>query len=157
MATHARTSINLHHRNLQAAGPGQETARVGCPALLQQPDPVYAAKGYVRRPRRGNQPRPGRVEADQQLAHKEVRSYEVDQVGALWHLDFHTSRQIAVLRADGSWIRPRLLAVMDDRSRLCDHAQFYLDETDETLCHGFHHALLKFGLPRQLMSDNGSR
>jgi putative transposase len=85
-----------------------------------------------------------------------VRGYEVDQVGALWHLDFHTSKRIAVLRADGSWIKPQLLAVMDDRSRLCCHAQFYCDETTETLCHGFWQALLKYGLPRKLMSDNGS-
>lgn len=150
---HPHWSMHLHHRNLQALVKKQpELAPLPSYSSLTR---YMRAKGYVRRPRGGNQPRPGRVKAAQRLAHKEVRSYEVDQVGALWHLDFHVSKRIAVLRTDGSWIKPRLLAVMDDRSRLCCHAQFYCDETTETLCHGFWQALLKYGLPRQLMSDNG--
>lgn len=151
---HSHWSMHLHHRNLES--------------LIRQdpnlaPLPSYSsltrymrAQGYIRRPRGGNQPRPGRALAAARLAQREVRSFEVDHVGELWHLDFHKSRQIAVLRPNGTWIKPRLLAVMDDRSRLCCHAQFYLDETTETLCHGFFQALLKYGLPRRLMSDNGA-
>ena len=49
-----------------------------------------------------------------------------------------------------------MLAVIDDHSRLICHLQWYLDETAETLVHGLTQALHKRGLPRALMSDNGS-
>ena len=48
-----------------------------------------------------------------------------------------------------------MLGVLDDHSRLCAHAQWYLGETSENLVHGFCQALEKRGLPRALMSDNG--
>jgi hypothetical protein len=46
--------------------------------------------------------------------------------------------------------------VIDDRSRLCCHLQWYWWEDTRALVHGFVQALLKRGLPRALMSDNGS-
>jgi hypothetical protein len=49
-----------------------------------------------------------------------------------------------------------LLGILDDRSRLVCHAQWYLDETVESLVHGFCQALQKRGLPRALMTDNGA-
>jgi len=42
------------------------------------------------------------------------------------------------------------------RSRLCCHAQWYLDETAETLVHGLSHAIQKRRRPQQLPTDNGS-
>jgi hypothetical protein len=45
---------------------------------------------------------------------------------------------------------------LDDKSRLCCHAQWYLAETAENFVHGLSQALLKRGLPRALMTDNGS-
>ena len=38
--------------------------------------------------------------------------------------------------ASGEWHKPQLLGVLDDRSRLCCHLQWYLDETAEALVHG---------------------
>jgi hypothetical protein len=73
----------------------------------------------------------------------------------LWHLDFHHG-SLKILGKDGEWHRPLLLAILDDHSRLVCHAQWYLDETAESLVHGFMQALQKRGLPRALMSDNGS-
>ncbi len=108
------------------------------------------------RKRRPGTERPGQARARQRLEEREVRSYEVDHVGALWHLDFHTSKSISVLTPDGTWRKPNLFAVMDDHSRLCCHAQFYFSETTEDLVHGFSQALLKRGLPRELLTDNGS-
>ena len=84
-----------------------------------------------------------------------MRSYEVDHVNGLWHLDFHHGSR-KILGRDGQWHKPLLLAILDDRSRLICHAQWYLDETVETLVHGFMQALQKRALPRALMSDNGS-
>jgi putative transposase len=86
---------------------------------------------------------------------REVRSYEAEHVGGLWHLDFHHG-SLKILTAAGEWVRPVLLGILDDRSRLCCHAQWYLSETAECLVHGLVQGFLKRGLPRALLTDNGS-
>lgn len=93
--------------------------------------------------------------AASRLESREVRSFEMDYVHSLWHLDFHHGSR-KILGHDGKWYKPLLLAIMDDRSRMVCHAQWYLDETTESLVHGFMQALQKRALPRALMSDNGS-
>jgi putative transposase len=76
-------------------------------------------------------------------------------VHGLWHLDFHEcSRKL--LRSDGVWVAPVLLAVLDDHSRLVCHAQWYWEECAESLVHALSQAIQKRGLPRLLMSDNGT-
>lgn len=97
----------------------------------------------------------GALLAQERLETREVRSFEVDHVHTLWHLDFHHG-SCRILGRDGQWHKPLLLAILDDRSRLICHAQWYFDETAETLVHGFTQALQKRGVPRALMSDNGS-
>lgn len=84
----------------------------------------------------------------------EVRSYESAHVHALWHLDFHKGRR--VVDVHGNWHGPEALCMLDDRSRLCCHMQWYLNETAENLVHGLTQAFHKRGLPRSLMTDNGS-
>lgn len=98
---------------------------------------------------------PGAILATERLEQREVRSYEVDYVNALWHLDFHHGSR-NILDKQGQWRKPLLLAILDDRSRIICHAQWYFDETAETLVHGFMQALQKRALPRALMSDNGA-
>jgi putative transposase len=98
---------------------------------------------------------PGGERAESRLERLEVRSYEAAYVGGLWHLDFHVGRR-KVLTREGAWVTPHLLGVLDDRSRLACHVQWYLDETAETLVHGLSQAIQKRGLPRALMTDNGS-
>jgi hypothetical protein len=93
--------------------------------------------------------------AQEKLEHREIRSFEVDYVHSLWHLDFHHGSR-KILGKNGKWHKPLLLAILDDHSRLVCHAQWYLDETAESLVHGFKQALQKRGLPRALMNDNGS-
>ena len=93
--------------------------------------------------------------AKARLEQREVRSYEMEYVHSLWHLDFHHGSR-SIPGKDGQWQKPLLLAVLDDYSRLICHAQWYLDETAESLVHGFKQACLKRGLPRALMSDNGA-
>jgi transposase InsO family protein len=93
--------------------------------------------------------------AQERLEHREVRSFEVEYVHGLWHLDFHHGSR-KILGKDGQWHKPLLLAILDDHSRLVCHIQWYFDETAETLVHGFMQALQKRGLPRALMSDNGA-
>jgi len=97
----------------------------------------------------------GAVLATEKLESREVRSFEVEHVHALWHLDFHHGSR-KILDKKGQWQKPLLLAILDDHSRLICHAQWYLDETAESLVHGFMQALQKRALPRALMSDNGA-
>jgi putative transposase len=61
-----------------------------------------------------------------------------------------------VLTAKGQWAKPYCLCVVDDRSRLACHIQWYLDQTVEHLVHGFSQALMRRALPRAVMTDNGS-
>jgi putative transposase len=98
---------------------------------------------------------PGAMLAAHRREHREVRSFEAEYVHGLWHLDFHHGSR-KVLSRLGAWVRPRLLGVLDDRSRVACHLQWYLDETAETLVHGLAQAIQKRGLPRALLTDNGS-
>jgi putative transposase len=96
----------------------------------------------------------GAIKAIERLEAREVRSYEVEYVHGLWHLDFHHGSR-KILDKNGQWRKPLLLAIIDDHSRLICHAQWYFNEEVESLVHGFMQALQKRALPRALMSDNG--
>ena len=61
-----------------------------------------------------------------------------------------------MLTPGGQWQRPIVLGILDDHSRLCCHMQWYLSETAEDLVHGLSQAIQKRGLPRALLTDNGS-
>jgi putative transposase len=98
---------------------------------------------------------PGQMREADRLENWEVRSFESEHNHALWHLDFHEGRR-RVVDANGLWHTPRALCVLDDRSRLCCHIQWYFAETAENLIHGLTQAFYKRGLPRALMTDNGS-
>ena len=113
------------------------------------------SQGLFKRPRRGPAHSPGAQAAEHRFESREVRSYQSEYVHALWHLDFHHG-SLRVLQADGQWAYPLLLGVLDDRSRLACHAQWYLAEGAEELCHGLAQAFQKRALPRALMTDNGS-
>src|SRR5262249_7734510 len=56
----------------------------------------------------------------------------------------------------GEWATPVLFGVLDDRSRLACHLQWYLSETAEVVVHGLCQAFQKRGLPRSSLSDNGA-
>ena len=137
-------------------------------AVLVQKDPLlgpmpsygtlrrfFKSQGLFKRPRRGPVHSPGARIAEERFETREVRSYQSDYVHALWHLDFHHASR-RVLLPDGRWAVPLLFGVLDDRSRLCCHAQWYLSETAEVLAHGLGQAFQKRALPRALMTDNGS-
>ena len=113
------------------------------------------AQGMFRQRRRRAPETPGQERAAARLEQREVRSFEAEYVHGLWHLDFHQGSRSVVTRS-GEWRRPMLLGVLDDRSRLTCHLQWYLDETAETLVHGLSQAIQKRALPRALLTDNGS-
>ncbi len=97
----------------------------------------------------------GQKKAEDRLEQREVRSYDSSHVHGLWHLDFHKG-SLRVIDSLGEWHTPIALCILDDRSRLCCHIQWYLNETAEVLHHGLWQAFAKRGLPRSLMTDNGA-
>ena len=112
-------------------------------------------RGWLRGKRKRRYPTDGQKRAEERLENREVRSYEVAYVHALWHLDFHTGKQ-RVVDDKGVWHKPQCLCILDDKSRLCCHIQWYLSETAEVLVHGICQALQKRGLPKALLTDNGA-
>jgi putative transposase len=150
---HPQWSCQLHFDNLAVVleqDPGLGTAP-SYDSLLR----YMKAHGLIKRPRRGPAHTPGGQQAEARYQGREVRGYQSEYVHALWHLDFHHG-SVRVLLPDGRWVKPVLLAVLDDCSRFCCHAQWYLTEAAEELCHGLPQAFQKCALPRALMTDNGS-
>ena len=147
---HPGWTAQLHFDNLCAALKGSDTTIASYPTIRR----YLKAQGLFRqaRPKRATA---GALAARDRLERLEVRSFEVDHVCALWHLDFHHGSR-RVLTRQGEWATPMLLGVIDDRSRLVCHLQWYLDETAESLIHGLSQAFMKRGLPRALMTDNGA-
>lgn len=150
---HPGWSYKLHYDNL-AVGVAEDAT--------QSPLPSYATvrrymktQGLLKQRRTRAQHTPGREAAERRRQRLEVRSFEAEYVHALWHLDFHHGSR-KVLTSQGRWVTPLLLGVLDDRSRLACHLQWYLEETAECLVHGLCQAFQKRALPRALMTDNGS-
>jgi len=149
---HVSWSVQLHYDNLEQLVRDE-------PALGQLPS--YAtlrrymkSQGLSRRKKLPQHPTAGQLRAVEHLEKREVRSFEAEYVHELWHLDFHVAGR-KVLTRDGRWIKPEMLGVLDDHSRLACHVQWYDTECAESLVHGLSQAIQKRGLPRMLMSDNG--
>jgi len=142
---HPKWTYKLHLDNLAVV------PDLGCLPSYSTLRRFMQAQGLLKQPRkRARDSTPRRAPES-----REVRSYEAEYVGGLWHLDFHHG-SLKVLTRKGEWVRPILLTILDDRSRLACHAQWYLRETAECLVHGLSQAFLKRGLPRSILMDNGS-
>jgi putative transposase len=152
-AAHKSWSVKLHHDNLVALA-------LSRPEL--QPVPSYAtlrrfmrANGLDKRRRLTPRTTDGAERAEARIVEREVRRYEAEYVNGLWHWDCHHGSR-KVITARGEWATPILLGVLDDRSRLACHLQWYLAETAEVIAHGLSQAFQKRGLPRAALSDNGA-
>ena len=152
-AGHRSWSIQLHRDNLVALAETQSELR---------PIPSYAtirrffkANGLEKRRRLISKQTEGALRTEARLFDREVRSYEAQYVGELFHWDGHKgSRKVLTQRG---WETPLLIGVDDDRSRLACHLQWYLgDERAEIIAHCLSQAFQKRGLPGQAMSDEGS-
>lgn len=151
-AEHPSWTYQLHADNL----------RIVCrmtPAL--GPVPSYAtvrrhlkAHAMFKRPRRRDDDRPEAQAARNRRAARESRGWEMSHVHALWHLDFKDG-SLPVLTRAGVWQYPQLFGVLDNRSRLGCHMQWYLGEGGEELSHGLGQAMQKRGKPGGIMMDNG--
>ena len=146
---HPSWSVQLHWDNLAVLVAGD-------PSL--GPMPSYATLVRAMRKRGLTRTRRGkwheRTDTTRPVEPREVLSYEVSRTHAMWHADAHGS-SLKVLTPTGEWKKPVLLSFVDDRSRVCAHAQWYLGESARAYVHALTQAFMKRGLPRSLMTDNG--
>lgn len=148
---HPAWTAQLHADNLRVTlGAAPEHHCPSYPSVRR----YLKAFGLTRQrpPRRQSE---GAIAARTRLESREVRSYEVEYVLQLIHLDFHHGSR-KVLTRRGEWITPLLVGFIDDRSRYLCHLQWYTSEGTEQLVHGLCQALQKVGLPRSIMTDNGA-
>jgi transposase InsO family protein len=152
-AAHKAWSAQLHHDNLAALV--EQRPELGPMPSYSTVRRFLRAHGLDKRRPLSARQTAGALAAELRLATREVRSFEVEHVGGLWHFDYHhCSRKVLTPR--GEWQTPILLGILDDRSRIACHLQWYLAETAENLIHGLMQAFMKRGLPRAIMSDNGA-
>jgi transposase InsO family protein len=147
---HPGWTAQLHFDNLRVVIKDTDSPLPSYPTIRR----YLKAQAMFRqaRPRRATV---GAIKARDRLERLEIRSFEVEHVGALWHLDFHHGKR-PVLTREGAWVKPLLFGCIDDRSRLVCHLQWGLDESVQSLVHGLSQAFMKRGLPRALMTDNGA-
>jgi len=84
----------------------------------------------------------------------DYHSFEAEHAGDIFYSDvMHGPR----LRLGGASERKTyLVSIMDDASRLLAHSAFYLDESVHAIKAVLKQALLRRGLPKRLVIDNGS-
>jgi len=151
-AAHKGWSVQLHHDNLVALA--AMAPEIGAPPSYSTVGRFMKAHGLFRRRRVSSKRTPGALAAEARLEELEIRSYEAAYVNGLWHWDCHIGSQ-KVITPRGEWEAPVLFGVLDDRSRVACHLQWYMTENSENIAHGLAQAFQKRGLPRSGMSDNG--
>jgi putative transposase len=151
-AAHKSWSVKLHHDNLVALAEIFSDLR---------PVPSYwtvrrffRSLGLEKQRRLTSKQTEGARQAETRLLRREVRSYEAEFVNGLWHWDAHVG-SVQVLTPRGEQEHPVLFGVLDDRSRLACHLQWFMAETAENVAHGLSQAFQKRDLPRSGLSDNG--
>lgn len=145
---HPRWSYQLHVDNLRALA--RVDVAVGPVPSRMTLSRYMRSQGLVR-----SKAQRSRAVLGTDFVAREVRSFEVSHVGGLWHLDFHVGSR-RVVGSDGAFHQVHLFGMLDDRSRLGCHLQWYPAESAETLVHGLCQGIQKRGLPRALLTDNGA-
>lgn len=151
---HPTWSYQLHADNLVVLA--ELDATLGHAPSYSTVRRLMKGRGLFRQKRRRHGTREGDRRSRAVFESRETRSYESEYVHGLWHLDYHTAKFLRILTANGEWVAPKIMGILDDRSRLCCHAQWYLDENAENLVHALIQAIQKRGLLGALLSDNGS-
>jgi putative transposase len=147
-------SVDLHYRNLQALG--EEKRRLDEIPSYSTVRRFFRAQGLRRRRSLGTRRTEGIERAEARLEKREVRGWEVEHVNGVWQWDGHVcSRQ--VVTPGGEYVAPILIGILDCRSRLAVHLQWYYGaERAEIIVHALSQGIMKRGLPASGYHDNGS-
>lgn len=93
------------------------------------------------------------LKADADCSNKVRLAFSKAHANEMWQADTLYGPYV---RVSGSPVQTRLIAFLDDASRVCCHGQFFLAENVDTLIEAWRAALYKRGVPQSLYVDNGS-
>jgi transposase InsO family protein len=93
------------------------------------------------------------LKPDEDCSNKVRLAFAKAHANEMWQADTLYGPPVQI---NGSPVPTRLIAFMDDASRVCCHGQFFLAENVDTLIEAIRAAFYKRGVPHSLYVDNGS-
>ncbi len=93
------------------------------------------------------------LKPDSECANKLRLAFSKAHANDMWQADTLFG---PFVQHEGSAAQTRLIAFIDDASRVCAHGQFFLAENVDTLIESLRAAFYKRGVPQSLYVDNGS-
>lgn len=93
------------------------------------------------------------LKPDEECANKLRLAFAKAHANDMWQADTLVG---PYLQSAGTAVQARLIAFVDDASRVCAHGQFFLAENVDTLIESLRAAFYKRGVPHSLYVDNGS-
>jgi putative transposase len=93
------------------------------------------------------------LKPDEECANKVRLAFAKAHANEMWQADTLCGPFVKI---NGTPVQTRLIAFIDDASRVCAHGQFFPAENVDTLIESFRAAFYKRGVPHSLYVDNGS-
>jgi putative transposase len=93
------------------------------------------------------------LKPDEECAHKLRLAFAKAHANEMWQADTLYGPFVPI---NGTPVQTRLIAFLDDASRVCCHGQFFPGENVDTLIESLRAAFYKRGVPHALYVDNGS-
>jgi transposase InsO family protein len=93
------------------------------------------------------------LKPDQDSANKHRLAFAKAHANEMWQVDTLYGPHV---KLNGTPVQTRLIAFIDDASRVCCHGQFFPAENVDTLIESIRAAFYKRGVPHALYVDNGS-
>lgn len=93
------------------------------------------------------------LKPDSQVSNKRRLAFSKEHANEMWQADTMFGPYIKVATAS---VQTKLIAFIDDASRVICHGEFFLQESTDTLIKALRAALYKRGIPESLYVDNGS-
>lgn len=88
---------------------------------------------------------------------KDMRRFEMENCNDVWMLDAMVGPKVVVVEeGKQKTVTAILWALIEDKSRLITHGEFYRNQKAESLLACLWEALSKRGLPRKIFTDNGA-
>jgi putative transposase len=94
--------------------------------------------------------------ADNHDDNKKRLAFSMKHANQLWQADTMFGPYVDAGTSPGSRKQAKLIAFIDDASRVLCHGEFFFEENVDTMVRAIRAALYKRGVPEQLLVDNGS-
>jgi len=94
--------------------------------------------------------------APQDNDHKQRLAFSMKHANQLWQADTMFGPYVDTGMSPGARKQAKLIAFIDDASRIICHGEFFFEENVDTLVQAIRAAFYKRGVPEQLLVDNGS-